>query len=581
MPGAAVEGRSAANDWYQLADGWVKAGEASLSGACYNIPLVNPAPGGASGCYIRPRAEVANVRQAPGGAWVARIYGNQSQAALGRNFNGDWLFYRGGWVSRAALALSGACDRLPPLDPAKVAAGVIHFCQPGFPGMLPPRIDIGERTAGVASHTIANRLRAAPDISAEQIGEIPPRSTLDAVLDGPACKAPHIWWQVEFAGQVGWTVESDFNANYYYLEPLSEGAAARQGGPAAARTLSARASPAANHIIHSANAAALDTIALLPVEAPIGIAWSPDGSALVVVGERGSAELFHYGDNAPAPVDARPDAERRATAAIFQPAAGALAIGHADGSVAHVALSSYLPDGAVALGALDGPIRGLAWRRAGDLLAAISGDESLQLARRAGSLKLWELDRARPREHRLRLHYVFPYPLTALAFSGDGRLLAVAGASPTDERAGLWIYRVADGALLMSKALVPAGGSAWVAPAPAAALGDFVYGSGDSLYQITLESGVERRITQHAGMYPPHFAFRRHVIPEAEALLALTAISPGGGARLHITNALNAYAPTVAFDAAPAALAFSPAGRALAIAERGRDRVLILGVAAG
>ena len=37
-----------------------------------------------------------------------------------------------------------------------------------------------------------------PDIAAEQIGEIPPRAVLDAVLDGPACKpSTHVWWQVD------------------------------------------------------------------------------------------------------------------------------------------------------------------------------------------------------------------------------------------------------------------------------------------------------------------------------------------------------------------------------------------------
>ena len=43
-----IIGRTAAMDWYQLASGWVKSGELRLSGACYNIPLVNPTPGSAT-----------------------------------------------------------------------------------------------------------------------------------------------------------------------------------------------------------------------------------------------------------------------------------------------------------------------------------------------------------------------------------------------------------------------------------------------------------------------------------------------------------------------------------------------------
>ena len=89
---AAVIGRTAASDWYQLASGWVKAEDAHLSGACYNIPLVNAAVGGATGCFMRPRQEFANVREAPQGTQVARVYAAESQAVLGANSAGDWLF---------------------------------------------------------------------------------------------------------------------------------------------------------------------------------------------------------------------------------------------------------------------------------------------------------------------------------------------------------------------------------------------------------------------------------------------------------------------------------------------------------
>ena len=176
------------------------------------------------------------------------------------------------------------------------------------------------------------------------------------------------------------------------------------------------------------------------------------------------------------------------------------------------------------------------------------------------------------------MHYSFPYPLTALAFSADDRLLAVSGESTADERAGLWIYRVADGELLFSKALVPMRGLARVVPSPDAALGDFVYSSGDSLYQVAVESGDDLRVYHQAGMLLPHFTFRRQVIPDAEALLALSARARNGRTSLRIVNALNAYSPTVSLNVEPSAIAFSPDGRALAVAEPEADRVLILGV---
>ena len=216
----AVIGRTAANDWYQLAQGWVKAEDAQLSGTCYNIPLVNAAVGGATGCFMRPRQEFANVREAPEGTQVARIYARVSQAVLGANSAGDWLFFRAGWVNRSVLELAGNCDRLPILNPDQVASGTFHFCPPAYYGFLRPRIDIGRGNTRVVSPTIANRLRAQPDIESEQVGEIPPRRVIDAVIDGPACNGAYVWWQVEVGGQVGWTVESDLNFNYYYLEPI-------------------------------------------------------------------------------------------------------------------------------------------------------------------------------------------------------------------------------------------------------------------------------------------------------------------------------------------------------------------------
>lgn len=579
-PDRSIIGRTAALDWYQLASGWVKGGELWLSGACYNIPLVNPAPGGATGCYLRPRAEYANVRQAPGGRQVTRLYATQSFPVMGRDINDDWLYYRAGWVNRAVLALSGNCAELPILDPAKVASGVIHFCAPDYPGLLPPRIDIGKRNARIASHSIANRLRAAPDIAAEQIGEIPPRTILDAVLDGPACKGARVWWQVESAGVVGWTVESDLNFNYYYLEPTTRGIAGDLGRDSPReRAPSNQEQPATDHIIHSANAQALDTIKLLAIEAPISVAWAPRGSTLAVVSGSGSVELYRFPQQAPVPIDARPDSKRQASAAAFSLDAQYLAIGHADGSVILVALASdYLPNGAVTLGKLDGPVTGLAWTRHGHHLAAISGDERLKLARRAGSLKFWALAEPSIASSKTLLHYHFPYPLTAVAFSADERFLAVTGESVADENAALWIYDAGEGELRFSKALVPARGGARVVASPDKALGDFVYSSGDSLYQIHAESGEDSRIFHRAGERPPHFAFRRQVIPDAEALLAVATVARNGDNRLRIENALNPHAPTVAFDIAPSAIAFSPDGRALAIAESAKDHTLILGI---
>ena len=576
----AIIGRTAGNDWYQLANGWVKRDGLRLSGACYNIPLVNAAIGGATGCFMRPQADLANVREAPGGKHITRIYGNRSHAVLGRNFNADWLFFREGWVNRAVMELSGSCDQLPALDPAKVAAGTVYFCPPGYTGLLQPRIGIGETNARIASELIANRLRAGPDISEEQIGEIPPGSVLDAVLDGPACNGPYIWWQVEAGGLIGWTVESDINANYYYLEPVvTDGVARQTAGDPSDRRPSEQAKTPAQRIIHSANAAAVDTVKILTVDSPRSLAWSPLASSLAVVSGMGAVAIYSYPDFAPITIDPAVLEAQRVTAVAFSPDEHYLAIGAADGSVTIATLVDGQPQAdAVTPGELASPVRALAWSRNGERLAAISGDESLKLERRAGSLKLWELNPSAPTIGRLILHYSFPYPLTALAFSTDDRLLAVTGESSANQRAAIWIYRVADGELLFSKALVSMRGRGWVIAAPDAALGDFIYSNGDSLYQIAVDSGEEFRIYHQAGMLLPQIAVRRQVIPGAEALIALTARARNGSTSLRFVNALNAFSPETTLNIDPAAIAISPDGRTLAVAETNKDRILILGV---
>ena len=571
----ALIGRTAAADWAQLAGGWVKTGGLRLRGACYNIPLVNPIAGGATGCFLRPQSGFAVVHQAPAGRQVSRLTSNKSQAALGQSFDAAWLFYRAGWVNRASLELSGNCDRLPVLDPAQVASGLIHFCPPNYAGYLPPRIGIGKATARIASPTAANRLRAAPDISARQIGEIPPGSLIDALLDGPACKEARLWWQVDFEGQVGWTVESDLNFNYYYLEPV---AGAGPSGDPALRAPSRQEQGAAGRLIHIGNAASVDTVKRLSLKSASAIAWSPGGDMLATIHGDGDITVFQ-----PAAGWRRITLDRRlgssATAIAFSPDGRQLALGQADGGLKLVEITSDdAASHSFSLNPMPGSIRAIAWSRAGDKLAAVSGDDSQKLARRSGALWLWALNPSSPVERELSLRYRFPYPLTAVALSADDQLLAVTGESPADGRAGLWVYRLADGELLHSKALIPMGGARVVA-SPDAALGDFVYNSGDSLYQLAVESGDDRRLYHLAGALLPRFSFRRQVLPGAEALLAVASDGRNGETRLHIVNALNSYSPSAALRVAPTDLAFSPDGFALALAEP--DGALILGVVDG
>ncbi len=574
---ANVIGRSAALDWYQATDGWVRAGGALLTGACYNIPLVNPAIGSATGCFMRPSSGAVNVRAGPGGRQAARLHEHEQQAVLGANASGDWLFYRAGWVSRSVLELAGDCASLPVLNPAQAASGTVHFCPPEYSSFLPPRIGIGESNARIASTTLANRLRAEPDYRSEQVGEIPPRTVIDAVLDGPACNSPWVWWLVEVDGQVGWTVESDVKAYHYYLEPVAAGSANARAGDDLA--LSETVQSPSNRQINSATLDSLDTVALLRLPSPIAVVWSPGGRALAAVSARGDIALFSGPDFAPISLEPAPPAA--ASAIAFSPDGKWLAAGDRSGDLRLIELSASLQAlKSIPLGSQAGPIRGLAWNKAGDKLAAISGDEALKISRQAGALTVWRFDASAPAASELVLRYHYAYPLTSAAFSRDGRWLAVNGESSGDRRAALWVYEAGSGDPAFSQALVPMRGRGFVLAPPTAALGDFVYSSGDSLYQLRVDSGEDRRFYHLAGAVMSAAAFRPQVIPGAEALVALSAEERNGRRQLRIANALNPRSSAAAFLLTPSATAFSPDGRLLAIAEAEADRVRVLGVAA-
>ncbi len=565
-----VLGRTAAG-WLQLAQGWIAPGP-RLAGACYNLPLELAEPG-ETGCAMRGRGESVAAREAPGGKVAQRIPARQVQAALGANLAGDWLFTRAGWTSRAEVELLGDCANLPIVDPARAASGLIHFCPPGYAGYLRPRLRLGEGTAQVVSPRLANRLRARPDVKAEQIGEIPPRAVVDAVLDGPACAAPHVWWRVQIGERAGWTVESDIYINFYYLEPIAADAEAEP-------PLFETAPAASGRRIGSATASSIATLGRLPLEGTATIAWSADGASLAAIDGKGKATIFDMEGEAPTATAIAADDGHNFSALAFHPAGGLLALGSDDGAVALLALRDGGPaKDRLELGGLRGPVRALSFSPAGALLAAASGDESLTMKRLAGELKLWRLDEQNPARSQVRLHYSFPYPLTSLAFSADERLLAATGESLERGRAALWIYRSDAGQLVYDRPLSPMQGMAWAQASPAEELGDFIYASGDSLYWVAADAGEDRRFFHLAGALMPRAAFRPGVIPGAEAFFALATLERAGERRLYFGNALNPYAPLISHSLSASALAFSPDGRVLASAEP--EGIRLLGIAAG
>lgn len=480
------------------------------------IPLVNQPDSAASpnqdaSCWLRANSDGLNVREAPLGKAVAKIDRLQQHKALGRNEVGDWLFYREGWVMRLAVRLAGNCDELPALDPTVAASGVVHFCPAGYAGFLPPRINIGLRTARSASQTFANRLRASPQPDAPLIAEIPPRSILDSVLDGPACQDRYIWWQVAVAGQIGWTIESDSLANFYYLEPYQRPALrphtpASQPRPPTLRRIDKPGAP-------------IDTIALLEIEGASGVAFSPDGSLLAVAGATGAA-FFSLPDIAPVGHDA-----------VF-------------------ADSGNLPSNW-----LTQSLDTLAWSHGGDKLAVSRGRE----------LQVWQ-----PAAGRLALHFRFPYKLRSIAFSRDDQWLAVTGASASAQHSALWIYDQ-HGDLARSLPLVGAGSPPTVIAAPERGPGDFLYSSADKLFVLTVNAGQPRAMYQLAGVQQRAFDLSADLA--GVSLMAL-ALGTQGMGWLALVDGVNAAAPgrTLRLDADD--LAFSPDRRFLAATTSDRVFVL-------
>ena len=71
-------------------------------------------------------------------------------------------------------------------------------------GLTPVSLIVGE--FGRVSPGNANNVRSAPNTSGERLGTIPGGEEF-SILDGPQCSDGLVWWQVDYQGLVGWTVD--------------------------------------------------------------------------------------------------------------------------------------------------------------------------------------------------------------------------------------------------------------------------------------------------------------------------------------------------------------------------------------
>jgi|GEM_PF-2692365 len=587
-----VIGRSSNVGFFQTTGGWVSSSAVTLTGDCFNIPIVNASVGSATGCFMRPSGTFANVRNGPRttDTQVTTIYPNESYSVLGTDTSTDWIFFNRGWVSKTVLELSGTCDNLPRLDPQFVGSGSVFFCPPDYNGYLEPRITIGTANARISAGQLPNRLRAEPTANSEQIGEIQPGRTLDAILDGPACNEGYVWWQVNIDGTIGWTVENDINANAYYIEPFDESGNVIEEGVQPTPVVQApppsqEVNPTTFQMITSANLASVNTITTLPTESPFIVEWSPINSILAVVSTNGTIDF--YGSPTFENINTQivlPDS-LQPTALAFSADDRFLAVGNSNGQVYVVELENGASLGGVFLAqSHTSPVRALTWTHEGYGLASASGFSQEPIDGAEWTLKVWDLNNFSPLTQTnatLSINYAFPYPLTDVAYSMDDQWVSVTGETSVDQQAAIWIYNTTDTELYFSKGLVYMQGFSAVTDTPATSLGDFVYNNGDTAYRITVSTEEDVQLYRESGNLLNEIAFRSQVIEGAEVLMAVTNATPGGYSgeeTVTFVNALNVDSPTGSLTVSTTDIAFSPDGRILAVTDVINSRVVLLGV---
>src|SRR5262249_28067698 len=151
------------------------------------------------------------------GQILAKINRNESYPIVGRNEITSWwqINVNGivGWV-RASFVTSTNAQNVP------VTSGGV----PTAPTPIPaancssapaPHMVIGKLARVIGG--LPNNIRSLASATSPRIGQIPAGSTF-LVLGGPQCVEGFYWWQINFNGIVGWTVEG-FNGQYF-VEPI-------------------------------------------------------------------------------------------------------------------------------------------------------------------------------------------------------------------------------------------------------------------------------------------------------------------------------------------------------------------------
>jgi WD40 repeat protein len=180
---------------------------------------------------------------------------------------------------------------------------------------LPTRMTVGMQAQVTAG--LPNNLREEPTTESDLLAEMPGAAVF-RITGGPICEEQLVWWQVNFNGTVGWTVEG--RDGQYWIEPIP-GAVLPQG----------------IQPIAVSNAETLTEVSRSEGNYLPEIAWSPANSSgesyLVTLGGRGTEGIWVF---QPLQRDIQPRLireDRQLLSLDFKADASILLLGGLDGSV--------------------------------------------------------------------------------------------------------------------------------------------------------------------------------------------------------------------------------------------------------
>jgi WD40 repeat protein len=216
----------------------------------------------------------------------------------------------------------------------------------------------------------------------------------------------------------------------------------------------------------------------------------------------------------------------------------------------------------------DAPINTIGFSADNRLVATGSGDLSTDAT--TWTLRLWEREALLNGETPMPTRSIrYPYPVTDVAFSGDGQYMAViAEQTGPEAAAALWVY--GEGGLgenLLTLALSDTDGSAFVTVFPDDR-GDFVFPNGSALSSLTVADGNVEPLLILDGQILTQAAFN----PAASETLAVATRGEGGGVTVYNASGLPS-APVATLPGPAADVSFSVNGDALIV--QGEDGSLI------